>query len=183
MVLKINLFLIILLCFLSCNKDENTFSLKSGDKDLKVVLEKSSDTLSYLRLYVNDSLNSTWPLKYPVFQFDHGDVTGNETAIAVGVIKPTRFDPKTDKRLFLFKITDDFYIRPLWLGSRVGQPLEDFKIINTHTPALIRTIEKEKDGTFLVSEYKWHGFGLEFIDYIRRQIPLKEAQEVLQHSE
>lgn len=179
MKLKINLFLIIIFIFLSCNKDKNSFSLQSGDKELKIVLEKNSDTLSLLKLYVNDSLNSTWPLKYPVYQFDYGDVTGNGTAIAVGVIKSTRFDPKVDKRLFLFKITDDFYIRPLWLGSRVGQPLEDFKLINSHTPGLIRTIEKEQDGTFLVAEYKWHGFGLKFINYIRREITLKEAQSIL----
>jgi hypothetical protein len=176
--LKASLFLIII-SFLSCHMDKNSFALKSGDKDLKVVLEKSSDTLSFLKLYVNDSLNSTWPLKYPVYQFDYGNVTGDGTAIAVGVIKSTRFDPKADKRLFLFRITDDYYIRPLWLGSRVGQPLEDFRVMNNHSPALIRTIEKEQDGTFLVAEYRWRGFGLEFIDYIRREIPFDEARMLL----
>jgi hypothetical protein len=178
---KTGIILLIIFGFLSCNEDRNSFRLQSEDKDLKIVLEKKADTLSILKLYVNDSLNSSWPLKYPVYQFDHGDIAGSGTVIAVGVIKSTRFDPKTDKRLFLFKITEDYYIRPLWLGSRVGQPLEDFKIMNTHTPALIRTIEKEQNGTFLVAEYKWHGFGLEFIHYIRREIPLKEAERLLQN--
>ncbi|NDV95639.1 nuclear receptor-binding factor 2 [Dysgonomonas sp. 521] len=147
---------------------------------MTINLHTYSDTLSAIELRIDDSLHSSWPLRYPVYQFDHGNITGDKTVIAVGVIKPTRFDPKPDKRLFLFKITDDNYIRPLWLGSRVAQPLEDFKVINSLEPALIRTIEREQDGTFLVAKYKWRGFGLEFIDYIRRGISLEEAQKLLQ---
>lgn len=60
--------------------------------------------------------------------------------IIVGVIKPTRFDPKPDKRLFIYRIADEAYIRPLWLGSRVAQPLEDFRIIREETPTRIRTL-------------------------------------------
>lgn len=174
-------FFIFLYLLFSCNKEENRFRAQINNRDVEVQLEQFSDSLFKLKLLVNDSLNSTWPLKYPVYKFDYGDITGNGTAIAVGVIKPTRFDPKPDKRLFLFKITDDYYIRPLWMGARVGQPLEDFRIINNHKPALIRTIEREQDGTYLVAEYKWRGFGLEFMHYIQREISMKEAQKLLQN--
>lgn len=174
-------FFIFLYFLFSCNKEEDRFKTQINNQDVEVQLEQVSDSLYKLKLWINDSLNSTWPLKYPVYRFDHGDITGNGTAIAVGVIKSTRFDPKPDKRLFLFKITDNYYIRPLWLGSRVGQPLEDFRIMNRQKPALIRTIEKEKNGTFLVAEYKWRGFGLEFIHYIQRESTIEEAQKLLQN--
>lgn len=177
--------LFILLCFISsCNKEEDRFRTQINGEEIEIQLEQISDSLFRLKLKINDSLNSTWPLKYPVYKFDYGDVTGNGIdAIAIGVIKPTRFDQKLDKRLFLFKITDDYYIRPLWLGSRVGQPLEDFRIIREHNPALIRTIERELGGTYLVAEYKWRGFGLEFTHYLQRELSIKEAQKLLQNKQ
>ena len=89
--------------------------------------------------------------------------------IIVGVIKPTRFDPKPDKRLFIYRIADEAYIRPLWLGSRVAQPLEDFRVIREHTPVLIRTVERERSGKFLIAEYAWRGFCLDFKEYLKRK--------------
>ena len=74
--------------------------------------------------------------------------------IIVGVIKPTRFDPKPDKRLFIYRIADEAYIRPLWLGSRVAQPLEDFRVIREHTPVLIRTMERERSGKYLIDRIR-----------------------------
>ena len=87
---------------------------------------------------IRDSSHSVWKLPYPVYQFDYGDVTGDGMPeIIVWVIKPTRFDPKPDKRLFIYRIADEAYIRPLWLGSRVAQPLEDFRVIREHTPVSV----------------------------------------------
>ena len=99
--------------------------------------------------------------------------------IIVGVIKPTRFDPKPDKRLFIYRIADEAYIRPLWLGSRVAQPLENFKVIREHTPVLIRTMERERSGKFLIAEYAWGGFGLDFKEYLKRETEEKEAKRIL----
>ena len=172
-------FISFIFLFLSCTdsrKGEYNFEL--GQDQISVVLDRKSDSLSILELYVNDSLRSTWPLRYPVYQFHIGDVTGDGIPeIAIGPVKTTRFDPKPDKRLFLFRITDDRYIRPLWLGSRVGQPLEDFRLVGNH--CLIRTIEREKDNSYLVAEYIWKGFGLEFKQYLERSIPYKEAEKFL----
>ena len=91
------------------------------------------------------------------------------------IIRERLFDPAYGGN-DLFKITEDFYIRPLWLGSRVGQPLVDFGIVPGEEGNLIRTIEREQSGKYLLAEYRWRGFGLEFIRYIEREISLKSAQ-------
>lgn len=172
--------LIVLLSFFSCAGDKNSFDIEIDGKALKVKLIQYSDSLYSLALYSGDSLRSSWELKYPVYRFDCGDVDGDGiTEIAVGTIKPTRFDPKADKRLFLFHITDDLYIRPLWLGSRVSQPLEDFGLKGD--PASIRTIEREQDGTYLVAEYKYRSgkFGIDFERYVKRNVDIVEARRIL----
>lgn len=169
----------VLLLVFSCKK-ENAFTVRHKGKTLEVSLEKINDTLYHIVLTVDDKEHSKWPLEYPVYRFDYGDVTGNGMVdIAVGVIKPTRYFPTPDKRLFLFRITDDYYIRPLWLGSRVAQPLEDFRLTNEAGGCLIRTIEKEKSGQYLAARYRWKGFGLEFIDYLEREVPLSKAKKQL----
>lgn len=172
--------IIIVWSFGSCEEEEKKFRTKIDNKDITVSLEQYSDSLYALNLFVDDSLNSTWELKYPVYQIDFGDVNNDGIPdILVGTIKPVRFDPKPDKRLFIFKITKDYYIRPLWLGSRVSQPLVDFKLKEQKPISKIRTLEKESDGTYLVAEYRWRGFGLQFTEYLKRNISLKEAQKEL----
>ena len=145
-------------------------------KTVFVTMKQYSDSLYSLQLFVNDSLNSEWELGYPVYNINFGDVNNDgRPEIVVGTIKSTRFDPKVDKRLFIFKITDDYYIRPLWLGSRVSQPLINFRV----NEGKIQTIEQESDGSYLVGEYKWKSFGLQFVRYLKRNISLKEAQHIL----
>lgn len=142
---------------------------------MEVSLNKESDSLYVIHLNTDQPSHSVWKLPYPVYQFDYGDVTGDGMPeIIVGVIKPTRFDPKPDKRLFIYRIADEAYTRPLWLGSRVAQPLEDFRVIREHTPVLIRTVERERSGKFLIAEYAWRGFGLDFKGYLKRETEEKE---------
>ena len=74
------------------------------------------------------------------------------------------------------------YIRPLWLGSRVSQPLVDFHYYKINSEGIIRTIELEKDNTFLVAEYCWQGFGLAFIHYLARERTLQEASQILKNN-
>lgn len=175
------LWALIFICFLSsCQKKEKSFNSRINGKDIRVSLEQCSDSLSILKLFVNDSLSSTWDLKYPVYQFAFGDVNNDSIPdILVGTIKSTRYDPKIDKRLFIFKITNNYYIRPMWLGSRVSQPLVDFALKEQYPISRIRTIEREQDGTFLVAEYRWRGFGLDFIRYVERNISKEKAQQEL----
>jgi len=166
---------------IGCKKPDNSFSFTINNNELKISLYKHSDTLYALKLYVDDSLNSEWPLRYPVYRFDFGDVNNDGVPdILVGTIKSTRYDPKLDKRLFIYRITKDYYIRPLWLGSRVSQPLVDFKLMEDTLVNKIRTIEKEQNGTFLVADYSWKGFGLKFEKYIKRNIPEEKAYKELE---
>jgi hypothetical protein len=163
-----------------CHEEKNRFVWEADGKRTEVELEKKNDSLYILHLHTDRPTHTTWELPYPVYRFDCGDVTGDGVPeIAVGVIKPTRFDPKPRKRLFLYRIADDTYIRPLWLGSRVAQPLEDFRISPAKHPVRIRTMERERDGRFLVAEYRWRGFGLDFKRYIRRELPANEARRLL----
>ena len=77
---------------------------------MEVSLNKESDSLYVIHLNTDQPSHSVWKLPYPVYQFDYGDVTGDGMPeIIVGVIKPTRFDPKPDKRLFIYRIADEAY--------------------------------------------------------------------------
>ena len=47
-------------------------------------------------------------------------------------------------------------------------------MIREHTPVLIRTMERERSGKFLIAEYAWRGFGLDFKGYLKRETEEKE---------
>lgn len=97
-----------------------------------------------------------WRLPYPVYQFQTGDVDGDGQADAmVGVIKATRFYPEKARRLFIFKRVKD-KARPLWLGSKLGGILEDFRFKD----GKVRALETTTDSLYVVSDYQWNGFGL-----------------------
>jgi hypothetical protein len=67
------------------------------------------------------------------------------------------------------------YIRPLWLSSKVGKPLEDFKAIHGNHGTIIRTIEKDAQNYYYVGEYKWDEFGLSWIRYLGERISYENA--------
>ena len=91
-------------------------------------VETVNDSLSWLILQT-DSTSDRWQLPYPVYQFQVGDVDGNcvEDAV-VGVIKKTRFHRELGRRLFIFKNYRG-HIRPLWMGSKLGGELVDFRVV------------------------------------------------------
>ena len=132
-----------------------------------VRLERIHDSLSFIRYERQGKELSSWRLPYPVYRFDWGDVNADGVPeIAVGVIKPTRFFPEPDKRLFLFKLFHGKHIRPLWLGSHVAYRLDDFSIVRDSVPALIRTIEHQDDSTFVEALYRQQGFGIKFLYFL-----------------
>ena len=122
-------------------------------------------------------------LPYPVYRFCTGDVNGDgSTDALVGVIKRTRFHRDMGRRIFIFKQVEG-KVRPLWMGSKLGGILQDFRVIEdqpqkshktyksyeTHkshkpysSPCTIRALETTADGRYVVSEYHWEGFGLAF---------------------
>lgn len=132
-----------------------------------VRLERIHDSLSFIRYERQGKELSSWRLPYPVYRFDWGDVNADGVPeIAVGVIKPTRFFPEPDKRLFLFKLFHGKHIRPLWLGSHVAYRLDDFSILRDSVPALICTIEHQDDSTFVEALYRQQGFGIKFLYFL-----------------
>ena len=122
---------------------------------------------------VHDSLYwlNDWRLPYPVYRFETGDVDGDGREDAmVGVVKATRYYPEQGRRLFIFKQVDNIRkpngqkkVRPLWLGSKLGGRLEDFRYV---ADGHIRSLETTDDGQYVVADYRWGGFGMTFDHYL-----------------
>lgn len=141
-------------------------------------LKKEHDSLYWL----ND-----WRLPYPVYQFQTGDVNGDGRADAmVGVVKSTRFYPEKARRLFIFKqirstaahSKGEIKVRPLWLGSKLGGILEDFRFIapsEGDSMGRIRALESTTDSLYVVSDYRWESFGMKFDRYIIKGVDKQTA--------
>lgn len=115
------------------------------------------DSLSWLVLRT-DSTIDRWKLPYPVYQFQTGDVDGDGlTDALVGVVKATRFYKEKGRRLFIFKNKDGL-VRPLWMGSKLGGILDDFRFVD----GKVRSLEHTADYRYAVAEYRWQGFGMGF---------------------
>lgn len=129
---------------------------------------------------MNDFGDSTfWELPYPVYQCKYTDINNDgKKEVVVGVIKQTRFDSIEGKRVFVFKLVED-EIRPLWLGSRLGMPIEDFSVRISDTLNYLVTIEVEREDGFAVAEYEWDRFGFKLIKYVRRNCSFSEAKSLL----
>jgi hypothetical protein len=119
-------------------------------------------------------------IPYEIYDIQTGDIDRDgHTDICVGLIKPTPFDPVLRKRLFIFRIDRD-YLRPLWLGSRLAYSFERFNVNETASGCVVRTMEKEKDGKWSVSEYRWRCFGLAFVRRVARLVTCEEAEKLLE---
>ena len=136
-------------------------------------LEQKNDTLSFLTLKT-DSTYDQWKLPYPVYQFCTGDVDGDGSIDAmVGVVKSTRYYKEKGRRLFIFKNYKG-YVRPLWLGSKLGGILEDFRFKD----GLIRSLERTTDGKYVVAEYRWAHFGMGFERFLAKNVTKEEALNI-----
>ena len=143
-------------------------------------LERLSDSLSVLVLETCDAQGRVvqrdrWRLAYPVYQWCEGDVDGDDVAEAlVGVVKATRFSPEKDRRLFVFHNVKG-HIRPLWMGTRLGGRLVDFRMANGR----LRSLETSRDGRrFAVGEYTWSRFGPQFKEYLILNTTKHESMQV-----
>jgi hypothetical protein len=60
-------------------------------------------------------------------------------------------------------------VRPMWLGSKLGGILEDFRYVaptEGDSMGRIRALESTTDSLYVVSDYKWSGFGMKFERFI-----------------
>ena len=136
----------------------------------KFALEQENDPLSF-RTLRTDSTFDQWRLPYPVYRFCTGDVDGDGSIDAmVGVVKSTRYYKEKGRRLFIFKNYKG-YVRPLWLGSKLGGILEDFRFKD----GLIRSLERTTDGRYVVAEYRWAHFGMGFERFLVKNVAREEA--------
>lgn len=141
---------------------------------LLVLCGRQSKAQTFSLRKVHDSLYwlNEWRLPYPVYRFETGDIDGDgQTDAIVGVIKSTRFYPERGRRLFIFKMVDApkgaadgrKRVRPLWLGSRLGGHLQDFRYV---TNGHLRSLETTDNGRWVVADYRWGRFGMTFDHYI-----------------
>ena len=133
-----------------------------GEGILRLVsVTDSTNRIEHLK---GDSVVDSWALDYPVYRFTCGDMTGDSIPeVLVGTIKATRYHPEKDKRLFIFHLYKGQFIRPLWLGSRVGCPLIDFKVETDSMPNLVHTWERKENGDTIEVLYQLKGFGLKYV--------------------
>jgi len=137
------------------------------------LLEQKADSTATLVL-LTDTMRQEWKIDYPVYQFQSGDITGDGKAEAlVGVIKTTRYDPTLGRRIFVFKNYEGL-IRPLWMGSRLGGKLVDFRLLEGR----LRAIEQSTTGQYGVTEYVWDKFGFSFHRLLARNISADEARKL-----
>ncbi len=156
-------------------QNESEYTYVHDGCEYRICIECVDDSMYILHHKKDGQELSSWELPYPVYRFCCGNLAGDSLPeIAVGVIKPTRYFPVPDKRLFIFKLYKGRLIRPLWLGSRVGFPIEDFCMeLPSSADSIgfmrIHTMERKHDGSIVEALYKYGGFGLKFEKYIDRQ--------------
>ena len=162
-------------------------------------LRKENDSLYWLGVK-GGSKSDEWRLAHPVYQFQTGDVDGDGSEDAmVGVIKKTRYYPM-GRRLFIFKKIDALggagvrgrdgariprkLVRPMWLGSKLGGILEDFRFVapaEGDSIGRIRALESTTDSLYVVSDYKWSGFGMKFERFIIKGVDKETALQYFEH--
>jgi hypothetical protein len=166
---RINInYIIVLLVFWGCNQSSPKFSIVNLNGGKALQLE--TDIIDY------------WDLPYPIYQFQTGDVNndGHVDAI-VGVTKITRFDSTLSNRIFIFKNYKG-YVRPLWLGSRLSYPIIDFKFRENQKANSVISLEQQSEYKYLVNEYKWYKFGLQYQSTIANQLDYEIAIKVFENN-
>ena len=75
-------------------------------------------------------------------------------------------------------------VRPMWLGSKLGGNLEDFRFVapaDGDSLGRIRALESTTDSLFAVSDYKWSGFGMKFDHLIIKGVDKETALKHFEH--
>ena len=172
-----SLFILITVFLCSCSSHkEDPYEVPCNGGIAKI--DHIHDSLNYLKFIRNDSLLSQWRLPYPVYRLDYGDLNGDgKDEIAVGVVKSTRFFKNKAKRLFIYNIDLHNQIRRLWMGSRAGTEIIDFRVERNSFPARVITRNEYYENVFPDSvnkdnfkgiRFKLGEFGLEFENYVTK---------------
>jgi len=94
-----------------------------------------------------------------------GDVNGDGVKeVAVCVYKTAEFHPVMAKRPFFFDLVEGNLI-PVWLGSRLSRPFDDYILydIDADSSDEIIAVERLEDDRRVIAVYNWRGFGFEML--------------------
>ena len=92
-----------------------------------------------------------------------GDINGDGVnEVAICVYKTAKFHPIMAKRPFFFDLVDGNLI-PVWLGSRLSRPFDDYILYDIDDDNIdeIISIEQLENGNRAIAVYNWSGFGFE----------------------
>ncbi len=106
------------------------------------------------------NLTAIKPLKVQL-----GDVNGDGiNEIAVCVYKTAEFHPIMAKRPFFFNLVDGNLV-PMWLGSRLSRPFDDYVLRDIDSDDIdeIVSVEQLEDGKRALAAYDWRDFGFELL--------------------
>ena len=183
--LAISLAMLCLLPYAGRAQDNAQRAQGTGQPAQAFELQQENDSLYWLTATGRNKTDG-WRLVHPVYQFQTGDVDGDGSEDAmVGVVKKTRYYPM-GRRLFIFKQIDGTNpkgeackkVRPMWLGSKLGGILEDFRYVapaDGDSLGRIRALESTTDSLYVVSDYKWSGFGMKFERFIIKGVDKETA--------
>ena len=59
----------------------------------------------------------------------------------------------------------------MWMGSKLGGILQDFRFVD----GVVRSLETTTKGQYVVAEYRWQGFGFEFVRFLVVKVGREEA--------
>ena len=125
--------------------------------------EDDINALGYLppeKIMYSIDLTDIKPLKVQI-----GDINGDGVnEVAICVYKTAKFHEVMAKRPFFFDLVEGNLI-PVWLGSRLSRPFDDYILFDINEDGLdeVISIEHTQNGNRIVSVYIWKGFGFEVL--------------------
>lgn len=157
-------YIFLLLIFLTaCSKDMVLDRIEINDVSAEIISQdhKFGRDLK-IKAKGNEFVIDVEELK--AWKVDFCNVDGGEMELALGVYKKTPFDPKFDRRCFLYNI--DFKnrkLKPKLRISRLYNPIVDFNLCDIDGDSYdeIISIEKNIDGNFLFGVYDWTNFAFQ----------------------
>ncbi len=125
--------------------------------------EADMDRLGYIppeKIRLRIDLSRIKPMKVQL-----GDVNGDGISeIAICVYKTTKFHPVMAKRPFFFDLVEGNLI-PVWLGSRLSRPFDDYILYDIDVDGIdeLISIELLENRQRVIAVYNWRGFGFEML--------------------
>ncbi len=165
------------------NKNNNSYSIHKLDENYKFkdACIYEEDRITYIYAIIFDiktkkSCIAIFPFSLEKFEFLKPSIDSkrelnpwkieimdvdddNNPEIILGVKKQTKYFKKEENRIFVFNREKD-YIFPKWLGSKIGNPIIDFKIDKKLNQLIVLEKSLSSSRAKAIS-YKWNGFGFD----------------------